>query len=70
MENVNQKNTNELSEDKSCQSSCEVRFIVGKDGRVSDVKAITKQDSKLAEVAVNAIQNGPRRIPGMQNGVL
>lgn len=62
MASVIQKNTNELSEDKNCQSSCEVRFIVTKDGRVSDVKAITKQDSKLAEVAVNAIQNSPRWI--------
>ncbi len=32
------------------------------------MQAITKQDSKLADVAVNAIENGPRWIPGMQNG--
>jgi len=63
-----QKNANELTADKNSQGVCKVRFIVGKDGRVSDVKAITKQDSKLADVAVNAIENGPRWIPGMQNG--
>jgi N-acetylmuramoyl-L-alanine amidase/outer membrane biosynthesis protein TonB len=63
-----QKNANALTEDKKSQGRCEVRFIVSKDGRVSDVKAITKQDSKLAQVAINAIQNGPHWIPGMQNG--
>ncbi|MGN6604143.1 MAG: N-acetylmuramoyl-L-alanine amidase [Ginsengibacter sp.] len=65
---VIQKNANALTEDKESQGRCEVRFIVSKDGRVSDVKAITKQDSKLAQVAINAIQNGPHWIPGMQNG--
>lgn len=63
-----QKNANDLVADKNSQGSCKVKFIVHKDGTVSDVKAITKQDSKLADVAVNAIENGPRWIPGVQNG--
>ncbi|MGN6803538.1 MAG: N-acetylmuramoyl-L-alanine amidase [Ginsengibacter sp.] len=65
---VIQKNANALTADKESQGRCEVKFIVDKDGSVSDVKAITKQDSKLAEVAFNAIANGPRWVPGMQNG--
>ncbi len=32
------------------------------------MKAVTKQGSQLADVAVNAIKNGSRWIPGMQNG--
>jgi N-acetylmuramoyl-L-alanine amidase len=63
-----QKNANELTADNNSQGSCKVRFIVSKDGRVSDVEAISKQNTRLADVAVNAIENGPRWIPGMQNG--
>ena len=63
-----QKNANELTADKNSQGICKVRFIVSKDGSVSNVQAVTKQDSKLADVAVNAIENGPHWVPGMQNG--
>jgi N-acetylmuramoyl-L-alanine amidase len=63
-----QKNANKLMGDKNSEGICKVRFIVSKDGKVSDVKAVTKEGSQLADVAVNAIKNGPRWIPGMQNG--
>jgi N-acetylmuramoyl-L-alanine amidase len=65
---VIQKNATELTADKNSHGTCKVRFIVNKDGKISYVQAITKQDSKLADVAVNAIENGPHWIPGMQNG--
>ncbi len=65
---VLQKNANELTADKNSEGVCKVQFIVSKDGEVRDVQVITKQDSKLADVAINAIENGPRWIPGMQNG--
>ena len=45
-----------------------VRFIVDKNGTVSDVQAINMKGSKLAEVAVNAIRKGPKWIPAQQNG--
>ena len=45
-----------------------VRFIVDKTGKVSDVQATTMKGSKLAEVAVNAIRNGPNWVPAQQNG--
>ncbi len=48
--------------------TCIVKFIVSKDGRVSDVEAITMKGSKLSEVAVNAIRKGPDWIPAQQNG--
>ncbi len=47
---------------------CRVRFIVSKDGTVSDVVALTMKGSKLAEVAVNAIRKGPKWKPAMQYG--
>ena len=48
--------------------TCVVRFIVDKTGKVSDVQATTLKGSKLAEIAVNAIRNGPNWIPAQQNG--
>jgi len=65
-----QKNGNELISDKDKEGTCKVRFIVDKDGTVSDVQAITMQGTKLAEIAVNAIKHGPNWIPVKQNGHL
>ncbi len=48
--------------------TCVVRFIVDKTGTVSDVQATTMKGTKLAEVAVNAIRNGPKWVPAQQNG--
>ena len=47
---------------------CRVRFIVSKDGTVSDVVALTMKGSKLAEIAENAIRKGPKWTPAQQNG--
>jgi len=65
-----QKNSNQLISDKNSQGNCVLRFIVNKDGSISDVQAITKKGTKLAEVALNAIKDGPNWIPGKQNGHL
>lgn len=48
--------------------TCIVKFAVDAEGKVSDVRAITMQNSRLAEIAVNAIRKGPRWIPAQQNG--
>lgn len=48
--------------------TCTVKFVVDKNGNVSDVQAITMKGTKLAEVAVNAIRKGPKWIPAQQNG--
>lgn len=48
--------------------TCLLKFIVNKDGTVSDVKATTMQGTKLADIAVNAIKHGPRWNPAQQNG--
>ena len=56
-----------MSDEKN-QGTCEVRFVVSKDGDVSNVHALTMKETKLADVAVNAIKKGPMWIAGKQNG--
>ncbi len=62
-----QNNIEELQEAGE-SGTCRVRFIVSKDGTVSNVEAVTMKGSKLAEVAVNAIRKGPKWTPAQQNG--
>ena len=60
-------NIEELSnENKS--GTCKVKFIVDIDGTVSDIRLLSMQGTKLAEIAVNAIKKGPKWVPAMQNG--
>jgi len=47
--------------------TCLVKFIVNTDGSVSEAEATTMKDTKLAEVALNAIRTGPKWIPATQN---
>jgi periplasmic protein TonB len=47
---------------------CEVKFVVDKTGKVSNVEAITMKNTKLAEVAINIIRKGPNWVPAQQNG--
>jgi periplasmic protein TonB len=53
---------------KKDYGTCIVKFIVRSDGYVSEVKATTMKNSRLAKIAVEAIENGPRWIPAQQNG--
>lgn len=55
-------------QDDGKSGTCEVQFIVDKDGVVSDVKALSMEGTKLAEIAVNAIRRGPHWVPAQQNG--
>ena len=50
--------------------TCLVRFIVDKTDRVSFVEAMTMKGTKLAEIAVNAIKQGPNWTPAQVNGHL
>lgn len=61
------KNIDDLT-DEGQEGSCEVQFIVDKEGNVSSVEPLTMKGSKLAEVAVNAIKRGPKWVPAIQNG--
>lgn len=45
-----------------------VKFIVSKDGSISDVQAETSFGYGMEEEAVRAIKSGPKWTPGLQNG--
>jgi hypothetical protein len=45
-----------------------VQFIVHKDGRVSDVRALTNHGFGMEEEAMRLIKKGPNWIPAIQNG--
>lgn len=62
-----ESNMDELTEAGE-SGTCRVRFIVDKEGNVSDVEALTMKNSKLAVIAVNAIRKGPKWTPAQQNG--
>jgi len=62
-----EKRIDELTDDGR-SGTCEVQFIVDREGNVSNVEAITMKGTKLAEVAVNAIRKGPKWVPAIQNG--
>lgn len=53
---------------KKDYGTCIVKFIVGKNGYISEVEAITMKKTRLAKIAVEAIENGPRWIPAQQKG--
>lgn len=53
---------------ESDYGTCNVQFIVDKNGKVSDVNATTMKGTRLEEIAVNAIRKGPDWIPAVQNG--
>lgn len=48
--------------------TCEVQFIVDKEGNVSNVEALTMKGSVLGRIACDAIRKGPKWIPARQNG--
>lgn len=62
-----ERHMDDLQEDGQ-SGTCEVQFIVDREGNVSNVEALSMKGSKLAEVAVNAIKKGPKWIPAVQNG--
>jgi N-acetylmuramoyl-L-alanine amidase len=44
-----------------------IKFIVAKDGSISDVIAENYKNSKTAQMCIDLIKNGPKWIPGRQN---
>lgn len=48
--------------------TCLVQFIVGRDGSISNVDALTLEGTKFSEIIVDAIAKGPKWNPAMQNG--
>lgn len=53
---------------KKDYGTCVVKFIVEKDGHINEVEAVTMKKTRLAKIAVEAIENGPKWIPAQQDG--
>jgi protein TonB len=63
-----EKNIDKIVKEKKSAGTCEVQFIVDKDGTVTNVEALTLKKSYLAKVLVNAIKDGPKWVPAFQFG--
>ena len=48
--------------------TCWIKFIVGIDGKVTNVEATSMQHTQLAEIIMHAMQYGPKWKPAMQYG--
>jgi hypothetical protein len=48
--------------------TCELQFVVDKEGRISNIQALTMQGSTLAKICTDALATGPRWNPAIQNG--
>jgi periplasmic protein TonB len=46
-----------------------IRFVVDKDGSVSDIKAETNNGHGMEKEVIRIIQNGPKWNPAVQNGL-
>jgi protein TonB len=64
---VIEKNIDSLIDDNK-SGTCRVKFIVDKEGNVSNTEALTMKGSVLAGIVVDAIANGPKWKPAQQNG--
>lgn len=53
---------------KNDNGTCLIQFVVDTNGNVTNVKAVTMPDSRLAKVAIEAILKGPKWIPAEDNG--
>ncbi len=50
--------------------TCLVKFIVNKDGSITNVEATTMKETQLAKIAVEAIKTGPKWIPAKNNDMV
>lgn len=57
-----------LSRNKKSAGTCEIQFIVNKDGSIINVEALTLKNSLLAKILVKAIKDGPKWVPAFQHG--
>ena len=47
--------------------TCEIEFIVRKDGSVTDAKINNQNFTRAGQICLNALMNGPKWIPAIQN---
>lgn len=58
----------EVDRENGTQGKVIVTFVVEKDGSLSDVKALRGPDKSMMDAAVEAIEQSPPWVPGMQGG--
>ncbi len=63
-----EKHIDKLSRNKKSNGTCEIQFIVDKDGSITNVEALSLKNSLLAKILINAIKEGPKWIPAFQHG--
>lgn len=57
-----------IAQENGVQGRTIIGFVVGKDGKISDVKVLRGFDSYCDKEAVRVVQSMPAWIPGKQNG--
>ena len=68
IQSVIEKNIDKIVKDKKSIGTCEVQFIVDRDGSVTNVEALTLKNSHLAKVFIKAVKEGPKWVPAYQFG--
>lgn len=68
VQKVVEKSIDKLVKDKKSNGTCEMQFIVDKDGSLSNAEPLTLKDSHLAKILTKALKNGPKWIPASING--
>jgi periplasmic protein TonB len=63
-----EKNLKKIMRNKPSVGTCEVQFIIDRDGSAINVEALTMKNTTLAEVFTNAIKKGPKWKPATING--
>jgi periplasmic protein TonB len=58
-----------LTKNKASVGTCVVLFIVNNDGSITNIEVQSLKKSLLAKILVDAIENGPKWIPAIQNGM-
>jgi protein TonB len=57
-----------ISAENGIEGRVVLRFVVGKDGRVSDIQVLKAVDPALDKEAIRVVGSMPKWIPGSQNG--
>ena len=55
-------------QEENKSGTCVVQFIVDAEGNLSEVKPLTMEGTLFAKTVTDAIKNGPKWVPAMQNG--
>ena len=58
----------QLAQEQGIQGQVILRFVVGKDGSVSDVRVVRSLDPSCDKEAMRVVQSMPKWVPGKQNG--